>query len=57
MDHIIYSFTYREKCYRDYESELYKPIKAALEAVDEEKAPDTSDEKNESKKTAAEIDW
>jgi len=33
---------YREKCYRDYESELYKPIKAALEAVDEEKAPDAS---------------
>ena len=34
--------TLREELYRAYEAAVYAPIKAALEAVDEEKAPDAS---------------
>lgn|GEM_PF-6631808 len=32
----------REELYQAYEAAVYAPIKAALEAIDEEKAPDTS---------------
>ena len=34
--------TLREELYRAYEAAVYAPIKAALEAIDEEKAPDAS---------------